>query len=134
MKRIYTKEQNARRNASDAAKRRKANWRSEHRNLILAHKREVRYGITWKDYEDMWAAQKGQCKICLSELKRDKSTHLDHDHTTGIVRGLLCKPCNTGIGFLRDNEFRLARAIAYLRKHDGTKTEDWKETRFLDLE
>jgi len=42
--------------------------------------------------------------------------HIDHDHTTGVVRGVLCKPCNTGLGLLGDSEEGLSRALDYLRE------------------
>lgn len=51
------------------------------------------------------------CDICLIS-----PTHLevDHDHATGLIRGLLCGPCNTGLGMLRDSVINLQRAIEYL--------------------
>lgn len=80
------------------------------------------FNISIIDFNKMFIAQHGRCAICekvLSESgSRSKTAHVDHNHSTGKVRGLLCKPCNQGIGFLRDNIEILANAIEYL-KEDG---------------
>ncbi|MEV4482794.1 endonuclease VII domain-containing protein [Micromonospora coxensis] len=57
------------------------------------------------------AEQGGVCAICGGEDPQ----HLDHDHRTGWVRGILCFNCNGGLGQFRDSPTRLARAITYLR-------------------
>lgn len=54
--------------------------------------------------------QRGLCKICNIE----PATHLDHCHTTGAIRGLLCTRCNTGLGMFLDNTDNLKAAIDYL--------------------
>ena len=73
------------------------------------------YGITEEDYSQMFIEQQGQCGICFSSLiYRDKATHIDHDHDTGEVRGLLCHGCNTAIGLLKEDIDVLASAINYL--------------------
>ena len=59
----------------------------------------------------MMAEQKGLCAICQTQLEE---SNIDHDHTTGEVRGLLCTPCNLGIGMFKDNPDVLNRAIRYL--------------------
>ena len=58
------------------------------------------YGISLEDYERMLIDQGGKCAICGSLDPRAKREHfaVDHCHTTGKVRGLLCIPCNTAIG------------------------------------
>ena len=60
-------------------------------------------------------AQGGRCAICNDQLAG--RICVDHDHSTGAVRGLLCSPCNTGIGHLRDNADIVESAAAYLRHH-----------------
>jgi hypothetical protein len=60
--------------------------------------------------------QAGLCKICLIELTL-KASCLDHCHKTGFVRGCLCRSCNTGIGYFKDNVETLQKAIDYLNKH-----------------
>jgi hypothetical protein len=76
-----------------------------------------KYGITLDDYDKMLSNQNGVCAICCETLIRlDKKTHVDHDHSTGRVRGLLCQECNLGIGFLKDNYQICEKAGAYLNR------------------
>ncbi|WP_234040356.1 endonuclease VII domain-containing protein [Micromonospora coerulea] len=70
-----------------------------------------RYGIGEKEFQELLAEQGGVCAICDGEDPQ----HLDHDHRTGWVRGILCFNCNGGLGQFRDSPARLARAITYLR-------------------
>lgn len=79
---------------------------------IYQFQRQVkRYGITLDDYNDMFSGQSGKCAICGAESK----LMIDHDHTTGEVRGLLCLRCNTGLGMFRDSPEFLSTAINYLK-------------------
>lgn len=60
----------------------------------------------------------GICNITLNlNVKCNKNTHIDHCHTTGKVRGLLCSKCNTGIGMFKENIITLKRAIRYITHH-----------------
>ncbi|WP_245722308.1 endonuclease VII domain-containing protein [Micromonospora matsumotoense] len=70
-----------------------------------------RYGIGEEEFQELLAEQGGVCAICGAEDPQ----HLDHDHRTGWVRGILCFNCNGGLGQFRDSRTRLARAITYLR-------------------
>jgi hypothetical protein len=81
-----------------------------------------RYGITPSDYDQMLSDQNGACKICGSKdsKKGDHRFMVDHCHTTGKVRGLLCGPCNSAIGLLGDNISTLQAAINYLSTHTHT--------------
>lgn len=73
------------------------------------------YGITAADYDRMLADQGGACAICGAlSGGRWETLAVDHCHTTGRVRGLLCTPCNQGIGLLRDSVERIHAAISYL--------------------
>ena len=76
----------------------------------------AQYGITLEDWEEMWLAQEGKCKICgIEEKYAPKGRfHTDHCHETNIVRGLLCAYCNKGLGMFKDNTEFLAEAIKYL--------------------
>ena len=78
-----------------------------------------KYGITDAEYQRMFDGQSGKCAICRSDStghRGQSRLHVDHCHTTGVVRGLLCLSCNHGIGKFRDSIERLERAIEYLRK------------------
>jgi len=75
--------------------------------------RVKQYGLTLEAYEQMYKIQNGQCSIC-SQPKKILS--VDHDHSTGRVRGLLCKSCNHGLGFFYDNIALLMKAKLYLEK------------------
>lgn len=76
------------------------------------------YGISQEDYARMLAEQGGKCAICSLDEANSVWGRLavDHDHQTGKIRGLLCSPCNTGIGNFKDNVDRLNRALEYLLK------------------
>lgn len=80
------------------------------------------YGITHNDYLKMLEAQNGRCAICGTETPGGKGTfHVDHCHSNGKVRGLLCGNCNRGIGYLKDSVLNLSAAVLYLNKnHDDT--------------
>lgn len=75
-----------------------------------------RYGITVEEYNALILKQNNQCAICKKRLTRGRGTNVDHDHSTGKVRGLLCLHCNTGMGNLMDSEDILYSAIEYLAK------------------
>lgn len=71
------------------------------------------YGITLQDYNQMCKERENKCDICkeISEI-----LCVDHCHNTDIIRGLLCKKCNTGLGSFKDNVENLQRAVEYLKK------------------
>ena len=76
-----------------------------------------RYKMTEEDYDNLLSKQSGVCAICLesdSKFRDGDLFHIDHDHDTGKVRGLLCRPCNQGLGLFRDRKDSLAEAINYL--------------------
>ncbi|SRR5260221_1404972 len=70
------------------------------------------YDITPDQYKEM--AING-CHICGEPDDLAKRLHVDHCHATGRVRGLLCDPCNRGLGCFRDNTIRIEKALSYLR-------------------
>jgi Recombination endonuclease VII len=73
-----------------------------------------KYGITLEGFDALLVEQRYRCRICLERLYTD-TTHVDHDHQSGRVRGLLCTNCNLGLGHFRDDPWRLRGALAYLR-------------------
>jgi hypothetical protein len=80
----------------------------------------TKYGIDVAGYEALLAKQDGCCAICGTTNPKGRTVSpyfcVDHDHSDGRVRGLLCSTCNTGIGHLRDDPDLLRKAIAYLER------------------
>ena len=84
------------------------------------------YGLTIERYGEILEEQGGGCAICGTTdpvgrraTRTDEQIyfHVDHDHETGLVRGLLCMECNTGLGKFRDEPERLLNALRYLARH-----------------
>jgi nitrate/TMAO reductase-like tetraheme cytochrome c subunit len=81
-----------------------------------------KYNVTRTELNKMKSDQNGQCKICQSSLG-SRGIHLDHNHETGHIRGLLCPNCNKGIGLLKDDPTACTRAAVYLA-NDGDIDEE----------
>jgi hypothetical protein len=83
------------------------------------HRLKYGHGMTIEQFDKMLAAQGGVCAICAGEPSmansRDRCLHVDHDHATGKIRGLLCNRCNRALGLFRDNAAVLSVAAEYLR-------------------
>lgn len=77
-----------------------------------------KFGLTVERYEAMLAEQGGGCAICGRPPRPDIALHVDHDHETGVVRGLTCFRCNNALGDFNDDPALLARASDYLDRHD----------------
>lgn len=73
------------------------------------------YGISVEQYELMLHAQHGVCAICKGRCDTGQRLSVDHDHNNGRNRGLLCRRCNSLIGYAKENPRILKAAIAYLR-------------------
>ena len=111
------------RRARDSEKNREylRQWRDANveRRKELARAWNLRlYGLRPEDYIDLYEQQHGRCKICgtSGEDFGGRRLHVDHDHDTGKVRGLLCGLCNTGIGHLGDSPERLRIAASYIEE------------------
>lgn len=83
------------------------------RNSDLRH----RFGIDLEAFNLMVEMQGGKCAICHEPFQTGKGTHVDHDHATGKVRGLLCSKHNMGIGYFQDSPALLRAAAGYLERH-----------------
>ena len=86
------------------------------------------YGINIEQYQEMLKEQNNLCAVCgnkesMVNSKSNKVQKLcvDHDHTTGKVRGLLCTACNKGLGILKDNPDIVLRGYNYLIKYEEEK-------------
>jgi hypothetical protein len=71
------------------------------------------YGITRENVADIRTSQEDRCAICGDPGPQ----HLDHDHSTGRIRALLCQRCNHGLGLFRDDPYLLHVAALYVRGH-----------------
>lgn len=96
---------------SDRAKTNNAAWRKANPGAD----RKRKYNLSPADYEALQVTQAGLCAICGGK-NRDRALCVDHDHTTGKIRGLLCTNCNQGLGRFKDSYEILIVATAYLKK------------------
>ena len=77
------------------------------------------YGITLEEFDNKRSAQQHKCAICKNEFKSTRDAHLDHCHTTGKIRDILCGSCNKGLGFFKDSIQTILTAAQYLIKHQS---------------
>jgi hypothetical protein len=88
-------------------------YKTNKRKAFLAYRKRI-FGLSEQDLSDLFISQRGACKICRVAFIID-DYHIDHCHKSGKVRGLLCRRCNTGIGFFDDDTTLLESAIKYLK-------------------
>ena len=120
--------------APEAAIARVKRWQQENPDRLNAYRRTRRqepavkraeraghlkrkYGITIEQYDELLAAQGGKCAICRREPRPDISLHLDHDHETGQLRGILCFRCNNALGDFDDDVSLLRAAVRYIESY-----------------
>lgn len=82
--------------------------------MARVSKLKAYYGLTVEQHTEMVKVRHGRCDICTKKPLR--SLHIDHDHNTKAIRGLLCFKCNALLGFVSDDIDTLKAAIKYLRK------------------
>lgn len=99
------------------------NWQAKRQSNYYVVKGLQKYNLTIEDYENMLLKQKGVCAICHQLPKSKNRLHIDHDHDTGLIRGLLCFRCNFGLSYFSENMLVVKRAAEYLE----TATERGKE-------
>lgn len=83
------------------------------------------YGMTLAEYDALLAKQNGVCFICETK-EPDQTLAVDHYHPTDVVRGLLCRGCNLGLGNFKDDPRLIRRAIAYLEAHLARSAMRWR--------
>ncbi len=105
----------------DASAHRKANIEAvrayDRTRTKLPHRRSYqlrKFGITSIEYDEILKRQNNVCAICNKISESGRRLAVDHDHDSGMVRGLLCGKCNRGIGLFDDNPETLEKAISYL--------------------
>lgn len=87
-------------------------------NYQKAYQRRIKYNLTQEEYDLKLKEQNYSCAIC--DIHKDdcsKEFCVDHCHKTGKVRGLLCNHCNSGIGFFKECDHVMKKAIQYLKKY-----------------
>jgi len=96
--------------------------RTNRPDTTRGHNLKKRFNMSIADYNIIFLKQKGRCAICneaetsVDTKGKVKWLSVDHNHSTGDIRGLLCNSCNTGIGLLGDSQSVLKSAIKYLNK------------------
>lgn len=98
----------------DKVREHKRNWARANRQYSREKHLKRKYGMSIEDFNTMLAAQDGKCAICKSATAGPKGWAIDHDHATGVKRGILCMYCNLGLGHFKDNSDNLRAAIKYL--------------------
>jgi hypothetical protein len=93
-------------------------WRAKYPDYQTHYKRLWAYGLSKEKFLEMLDNQKGCCAICSKKFGKGKDLgpHVDHCHRTGKIRGLLCNPCNRGLGLLGDTLLCAMRTVSYLRR------------------
>lgn len=100
-------------NAYHRSRRAKPEVKRADRSAYLKRK----YGITIERYDELLASQGGECAICGREPRPDISLHLDHDHESGQLRGILCFRCNNALGDFDDDVSLLRAAVRYVESY-----------------
>ena len=88
--------------------------KDQHRNKHLKRN----HGITILEREAMLEQQGGRCAICGTDKFDRNGPCVDHDHTTGRIRGILCINCNNALGLIKDSALIAKQIIAYLGDHN----------------
>ena len=92
------------------------------REAVRRNALKKKYGMTTETFDKLIDEQGGKCAICQSPDPRAKNWHIDHCHKQGHVRGLLCRPCNVGLGFAYDDPAILGSMIDYLERNNSRIT------------
>jgi hypothetical protein len=98
-------------------------WYNDNKQRAKAAKLKKAYGLSFEDYTRLLEINDGGCVICDSKCPSGRGLAVDHDHKTGVVRGLLCINCNKGLGNFKDNPSLLKEAIQYLEYFEQAQGE-----------
>jgi len=124
-----------RRSNPAACRRYRVKRRAYHRAYLIQWK----YGLNQEQFKALLSAQDNRCAICENEFSnfvKGRKLHVDHGHTTGHIRGLLCRNCNQGLGLFSDSVNILRHASQYLNgsrasllsSQNGDRTQKTKST------
>ncbi len=97
----------------------KKNWLTPTQKEYKSHwSRFKKYGITEREFKDMLSKQEYKCAICnIADIDSGKCLCIDHCHSSGKVRELLCNNCNVALGVLKESISTAEKLIQYLKKH-----------------
>jgi hypothetical protein len=105
-------------NNKDKVRQANKNWKeknpAQHKKLVRRHRLKKRYGLTEQQFDELLKNCDGKCKGCRRMFSDKLKPHVDHDHKTGRVRGLLCFSCNTILGLAKDDPYILQRLISFM--------------------
>jgi len=100
-------------------------WKKKNPEKVKKDNRKWRlknhYGLTEDQYDEMFLNQEGRCAICQrhrDELKEVLA--VDHNHSTGKVRQLLCRPCNSVLGYIKEDVDIALNLVEYIRRHNAS--------------
>ena len=110
---LLSRQRNYRRKNKERIQKHRSTYLKKNRHKLRQYNVH-KYVITMQDLEHMFLTQFGKCAICNISFVDRKTMHIDHDHTTRQIRGLLCEDCNRGLGSFKDNVVFLKSAIQYL--------------------
>lgn len=128
---VLVNRRNYRKRHPERAKQQVANAYAKYKDKYMAmtwHRNlKYKYGITEKEFNAFAEQQNHRCAICGTDKfdGRRKRFCVDHCHSTGVVRGLLCFNCNAMLGCARDSVQTLKTAIAYLERHPKNTQDNW---------
>lgn len=127
--REYHKSYSAEYRTTDKRKNYEASYRVKHAAKRKVQMREWRlkkvFGLSVEEFDSMLQNQNGTCAICHTpEPTGVGNWHVDHCHTTGRIRGLLCSKCNHVLGLVNDDRSTLLSAINYLDKANENRTDE----------
>lgn len=95
------------------------NKNPDYKKMKSAKNKFRRYKLTEEDTLKLLENQGFKCAICEEKLDMiGRKTHIDHDHITGKIRGVLCSKCNLGLGYFKDSIEFLKSAVVYLQEVD----------------
>lgn len=99
---------------NDKIKKQKSDWNKTNSGKVKEMNIKSKFIITMDQYHQLFKNQNNKCAICGDILKK---AHIDHDHNTGEIRGILCSHCNVGLGYFKENKLILESAINYIHNY-----------------
>jgi hypothetical protein len=96
----------------------KKRWAALTKEQRLDKTYRTNYGLSYKEVVALYEKQNGRCAACDTDVELGPANGVvDHCHTSGQVREILCSSCNSALGFVHEDIVKLEKLIAYLRKH-----------------